>query len=331
MRTPGSEPLVSVVTPVYNEEKNLAECIESILAQSYKNWEYTILDNCSTDSSPAIAERYASLDRRIRVVRNEHFLSSLANCNQAVRLISPAGKYCKVVFGDDWIFPDCLSSMVDVAESYPSVGLVSAYALEGSNVVLTGLPFETKILTGRDACRRHLLDRHFFFGTQTSVLYRADLVRSRDPLYDESNVQADTETCFALLRSSDFGFVHQVLTFTRVRPGSLNVVSMSLGSSWAALLNLLITYGEIYLTQEEREQEIDRHLRQYYEFLGKSALKGRDQSFWKYHKTQLATVGVGFSRSRVVLGGLTALMKAALNPGNSLSAAIRSVRERRGR
>ena len=121
-----SEPRVSIVTPVYNEEKHLAECIESVLAQTYSNWDYTIVDNCSTDGSAAIAERYASQDSRIRVLRPKEFIKAFPNCNRAVRQISPHSKYCKVVLGDDWIYPECLASMVAVAEKYPSVGLVSA-------------------------------------------------------------------------------------------------------------------------------------------------------------------------------------------------------------
>ena len=68
---PISEPLVSIVTPVYNGEKFLADCIESILAQSYENWEYIIVNNCSTDRSLAIAEKYAEKDARIKIFSNK--------------------------------------------------------------------------------------------------------------------------------------------------------------------------------------------------------------------------------------------------------------------
>src|SRR5689334_13934856 len=124
------QPLVSIVTPVYNEAQYLAECIESVLAQTYQNWDYTILDNCSTDRTAEIACRYAAGDPRIRVLRNEHFLPAIANHNAALRAVSPASKYCKVVLGDDWIFPECLQRMVGLAEAHPSVGIVGAYALE---------------------------------------------------------------------------------------------------------------------------------------------------------------------------------------------------------
>ena len=119
----------------------MPECIQSVLAQTYQNWNYTIVDNCSTDGSAEIALGYAAKDSRIRVHRNEHFLPVIANHNSALRQISPQSKYCKIVLGDDWIFPNCLEQMVAVAEANPAIGIIGAYALEGERVAWTGLPF----------------------------------------------------------------------------------------------------------------------------------------------------------------------------------------------
>jgi glycosyltransferase involved in cell wall biosynthesis len=82
-----NEPLVSVVTPVYNGETYLAECIESVLAQTYSNWDYLILNNCSTDGTLGIAEEYARRDKRIRIQSNETLLPIIANHNKAFNLI----------------------------------------------------------------------------------------------------------------------------------------------------------------------------------------------------------------------------------------------------
>src|SRR5437773_8105341 len=131
---PTDVPLVSIVTPVYNAAAYLPECIESILAQTYPHWDYTIIDNCSTDDSPAIARSYAAKDSRIRVQRNDHCLPAMANHNMALRQLSRASKYCKVVFADDWIFPECLQKMVAVADEHPTAGIVGSYCLEGQQV-----------------------------------------------------------------------------------------------------------------------------------------------------------------------------------------------------
>src|SRR5436190_1534593 len=97
--------LVSVVTPVYNGARYLAECIESVLAQTYDELEYVICENHGTDETPAIVARYARADARIRVVSPERFLPQIANWNFAVRQISAASAYEKFVHADDTIAP----------------------------------------------------------------------------------------------------------------------------------------------------------------------------------------------------------------------------------
>src|SRR5438046_3664525 len=104
-----SQPLVSVVTPVYNGAKYLVECIESVLSQPYQNWEYIIVNDGSTDATLEIAEKYAASERRIRVVTNASFVNVIENHNIGFRLISKESEYCKIVCADDWIYPECLS------------------------------------------------------------------------------------------------------------------------------------------------------------------------------------------------------------------------------
>ena len=313
-----TSPLVSIVTPVYNNADHLEECIESVLAQTYVNWDYTIVDNCSSDGSSEIARRFAEKEPRIRVRENKRFLRALENHNAALRYISPASRYCKVVFGDDWIFPECLEKMVSLAEKHPSVGIVGAYALEGTQVRWTGLPYPSHMISGREICREHLLRDLFVFGSANSVLYRADLVRRRDLFYNEAQMNADDEVCFELLKNCDFGFVHQVLTFTRVRPGSMSAISGNMQTSFPGFLNILLTYGRDYLTVEEYEARLHRHVCEYYRFLGKSVMLNHNTTFWDYHMTRLAELGVGFSRARLVKGTLQTLLGALLNPKDSV-------------
>jgi glycosyltransferase involved in cell wall biosynthesis len=311
------EPLVSIVTPLHNEEAHLPECIESIIAQTYENWDYTIVDNCSTDASLEIARRYAARDRRIRICENRQLLRAIPNHSTALHQISPASKYCKVVFGDDWIFPECLERMVRVAEEHPSVGIVGAFVLEGDHVGCTGLPYPTTVISGREICRRHFLDKLYVFGSANSILYRSDLVRSRHPFYNPTNIHADTEACFALLKTSDFGFVHQVLTFTRVRPGSLTKQSEYMQSDLAGGLHILVTLGSTYLSGEELADSISRHLSEYYKYLAKRLIFGRDKDVWEFHKARLVEAGVGFSRVRLATALVGLLCGGMLAPKES--------------
>src|SRR3954471_10873583 len=111
-----SRPFVSVVTPVYNGGRYLAECVASVAAQTHRDWELVILDNCSTDDTARVAEESAAGDARIRIRRAEHFLDIYGNHNRALAEGSPAARYVKVVHADDWLAPECLERMVAVAE-----------------------------------------------------------------------------------------------------------------------------------------------------------------------------------------------------------------------
>lgn len=307
------QPLVSIITPVYNGERYFSECIESVLAQTYENWEYTIVNNCSTDQSIEIARRYARQDSRIRIYDNPQFLEVIPNHNAALRQISPESKYCKLLFADDWFFPECIERMVAVAEGSPSVGMVGSYVLHGEEVICTGLPYETKVFNGREICRRHFLNHLYVFGSANAVLYRSDLVRGKDPFYNIANIHADTEVCFTLLRTNDFGFVHQILTFSRARPESLSTISANLKTHFAGWLQLLLAHAPEYLTQDELDGLLRRHFSEYYRFLGKSLLLGHKKTL-NYHRRKLAEAGVGFSWARLVGGALSTISGHALNP-----------------
>src|SRR5215467_7569279 len=309
-----NEPLVSIVTPMYNEARYIRECVESILSQTYQNWDYSIIDNCSTDDSAEIAHQYAAYDSRIRVYQNEQHVRAVPNQNNALRRISPQSKYCKIVFADDWIFPECLQQMVAVAEEHPTIGIVGAYGLEGSELMWTGLTYPSHIVSGREICRRLFLEDLYVFGTGTSLLFRADRVRNHDPFYNEGNLHADSETCCALLKTCDFGFVHQVLTFTRVRPATLTAFARDLNTLLTGKLTDLVTHGRDYLTPEEFELCLRRRLREYYKFLAHNAVRRRNRSFWEYHRRKLTELGLGFDRLRLATALGIKVAGAALNP-----------------
>lgn len=310
-----AQPLVTVLTPVYNNAEYLAECIESVLAQTYRNWEYVIVNNCSTDGTAEIAHRYAAMDERIRVHDNDTFLGAEANHNHALRQISSQSRYCKLVFADDWLFPRCLEDMVAVAEKHPSAAIVGCYGLDGSRILWAGLPYPATLTPGRDACRLFFQDQIYAFGTGTSLLYRSDVVRARDPFFDETNTHADTESCVELMRDYDFGFVHQVLVFSRQQPGSQREVSQRRNTLLAARLVELARHGPHFLSPEELRRCIDQRLDEYYNFLAVSMIRGnRDPRFWHHHRSALQASGHPLSRMRLLRAVAARVLRALLDP-----------------
>jgi len=305
---PKSQPLVSVVTPVYNAEPYLAECIESVLAQTYENWEYIIVNNCSTDRSLEIAQHYAQQDARIRVHNNGEFLNQMRNWNHAMRQISPESKYCKVVHADDWLFPECIARMVEVAEANPSVGIVGAYRLDEDRVNLDGLPYPSTVIPGREVCRLSLLGGPWVFGSPTSLLIRSDIIRSRETFYKESVIHADTEVCFDILQNWDFGFVHQVLTFPRRHNESLSSLMHRFNTRRLANFITFLRYGPVYLSEEEYEKRLERVVENYYRFLARSVFELQDGEFWNYHRNELKKLGYPLSTARLLKASLLELL-----------------------
>ena len=306
MTTSGGEPLVSVVTPVFNGESGLAECIESVLGQTYENFEYVIVNNRSTDRTLEIAKCYADRDPRIRIHDNATFVEAVENHEIALRQMSPESRYCKVVQADDWIFPECLERMVELAEAHPSVSMVSAYRLEDATVTLDGLPYPSTVVPGSEICRLTLLGGVYVFGTPTSLLIRSDVIRAREPFYDgeEFPRHCDTAVCYEVLRGRDLGFVHQVLTFTRRRGSVQTPISRRMGSSHPEHLGILKKYGPLYLTDEEYERRLGEMTRSYYRFLGANVPRRHDRKFWAYHRRALRNLGLP--------GGLLMIAEAAV-------------------
>jgi glycosyltransferase involved in cell wall biosynthesis len=305
------QPRVSVVVPVYNGAQYLAECIESVLAQTYKNWDLTVINNCSTDSTIEISQHYADIDRRIRIYNNPEFLPVVANHNNALRQISAASKYCKLLFADDWLFPICIEMMVMLAEAHSSVGIVSAYGLRDSTVMWAGLPYPSTVVSGHDVCHQRLLGGPYVFGTGTSQMFRSDLVRSREPFYNESNLHCDSEVCFQILEQSDFGFIHQILHYTRApSETSFTTYAHKMHTLEAMTLYELITYGPVYMIHEEFHSHLKKKLAEHYRFLAQSVLDGG--KLWGFHKAKLREFGFELNKSRLAIALLGKLVNAVL-------------------
>jgi glycosyltransferase involved in cell wall biosynthesis len=299
-----TEPLVSIVTPVHDTDAYLAECIESVLAQTYRNFEYIIVNNQSSDRSGEIAEAYAVTDARIRVVHTKELLSQVDNYNFALQQMSPTAKYCKMVQADDWIFRECLAEMVALAETAPSVALVGAYQLSGSVVGCEGLACDGpesrwSVVSGPEACRLYLVGRRYLFGTPTSVLYRASIVRGRQAFFHGGSYYEDSEVCFEILEHGDFGFVHQVLTFSRTDNISL---SSAVRDYYPVQLHAYVItrrYGQRYLTDAELRACLKRTANDLYTALGYEVFHRRGPAFWDYQRGGFAIVGDRLSFTRL--------------------------------
>ena len=113
------DPRVSIGLPVYNGEKFLKNTLDSILSQTFKEFELIISDNASTDSTERICRMYMSRDSRIRYYRNESNMGASWNYNRVFALSS--GEYFKWAADDDLCAPEMIQRCVDVLDQYPDV------------------------------------------------------------------------------------------------------------------------------------------------------------------------------------------------------------------
>jgi len=116
--------LISIVLPVYNGARFLRESIDSVLNQTYTNWELLILDDCSTDETPSIAQEYAEKDSRIFYYRNERNLRLPGNLNRGFSLAK--GDYLTWTSDDNRYRPTALEKMLQTLTDNPGSDLVYA-------------------------------------------------------------------------------------------------------------------------------------------------------------------------------------------------------------
>lgn len=107
-------PYLSIIVPVYNVESYLAQCLDSILAQTFTDFELLLINDGSTDHSPAICESYAARDNRIRLFHQENGGHTAA---RQTGLKKALGSYVTFVDSDDWIEPSMYRNMCDAAKN----------------------------------------------------------------------------------------------------------------------------------------------------------------------------------------------------------------------
>jgi glycosyltransferase involved in cell wall biosynthesis len=295
------EPLVSVVTPVYNGEKYIGECIKSVLNQTYQNWEHIIVNNCSTDNTLDIVNHYSKMDNRIIVHNNPQTIDVISNHNCAFKKISKNSKYCKILHADDWMFSNCLKEMVSIAENNPTVGVVGSYNLVGTKVKCNGLPFYSTVVSGRKIARQTLLGKIFLFYSPSTFLIQSGLIRKCDNFYRHNGLHADDDAIYRILYDCDFGFIHQVLIFIRHHEDSVSAnKAIPYNTFILSNLDLFLQHGKKYLTAIEFKKRYKQLINSYYLFLGKEALSLRKKEFWRLHRNRLLEMDMVFSIPKLI-------------------------------
>lgn len=229
-----------------------------------------------------------------------------------------------MVFSDDWLFPECLTKMTALAEANPSVGIVSSYRLIEAAPDCFGVPVERSVFPGREALRWEILGTAFPFGTPSTVMYRADLVRkAQGNFFPAGKFFFDLDVAFRILASEDFGFVHQVLSFTRDQPASIMAVAGD-RKVWHLMHMLTVEqYGRQFLEPAEFDAHYAQVLKNYYRSLGVAKLEDwarrrRNVGLWKFHRETLASIGKKIDQRLLLKGISRAALEVLASPKDLL-------------
>lgn len=148
--------LISIIVPIYNVEKYLRECIDSILIQTYENLEIILVDDGSPDNSGKICDEYLKKDTRIKVFHKPNGGLSDAR-NYGIKQAN--GKYIQFTDSDDFLDKDMIKTLyMDIKENNSDVSICSFYALK-NEVKYTDATFEKKIFYRDEAIKVNLLDK----------------------------------------------------------------------------------------------------------------------------------------------------------------------------
>lgn len=162
--------LVSVIMPVFNSENYLAESIESILNQTYRNFEFIIIDDGSTDKSYNIMKSYQKKDSRIKVIKQDNRGVSIT-LNKCIAMTK--GNIIARQDADDISAPERLKCQIDYLARHPEVGLLGTYAklIDSEGKFIKDLTFST---TNSDLQKEIKKENPFVHG---SVMYRREVIK----------------------------------------------------------------------------------------------------------------------------------------------------------
>ncbi len=225
-----STPKISILIPTFNVEPFLAENLDAILAQDFTDFEVLLSDNCSTDDTFALIQRYAARDPRIRYWQNPTNLGIVANINRCLQ--EARGEFVKLVPGDDKLLhPKALRCLVEMLEQNPNVSLVScaSYIIDEQSH-----PLAVRNYFGRSGVWEGWKIINLSFTMAGNIIgeppmfRRARCTHSFDPRYHQIG---DLEFCFHLLEQGDFAFIAEPLAAWRQRAGQETEINRRSASS----------------------------------------------------------------------------------------------------
>lgn len=222
--------MISVIVPVYNAELWLSHCIDSILAQTYNDFELLLVDDCSTDNSAEICKNYCVCDSRCKFLSHQHNKGAALTRNTGLH--AAKGDYIAFMDADDWIHPRCFEYMFRAIKEYDSLFCMVSSSIGKREQNSPPLLCRDVVYSTRIIDREELINSLFCFNTRDpklanyiyntvwGKLYHRDLL---DGLYFKDRIDHDTEYNYQVYqRIKQAVVVEEELHYYLIRGNSLS-------------------------------------------------------------------------------------------------------------
>jgi glycosyltransferase involved in cell wall biosynthesis len=261
------QPTVSIIVPVYNAEKTIRRCIESILGQEYTDFELILANDGSQDASGAICDEYAAQDARIRVLHKKNTGVSDTR-NQAIS--KARGRYLQFLDSDDWITSDATNLLVRAAEDHHcDLVVADFYRVVGERLSRKGDIDEDGVLS-REEYAGHMMENpaDFYYGVLWNKLYRREIVKKHRLRMDpEISWCEDFMFNLEYIRYAETFYALQVPIYYYVKTkGSLANQNLSITNTVKMKLTVFEYYHRFFKTVLD-EEEYEKSRLKVYRFL----------------------------------------------------------------
>lgn len=243
------QPLVAVLTPVYNGGKYLEETMKSVQSQTYPNLVHVVVDNASSDATPDIISRYKNARIPVITKRNSNLLPQRDNYNEVVALAPAKVQYLKILAADDLMRQDAITQFVDVCERNPNVSVASCLDCYGGVITPVDIDPRCEAYKGRHFAQRALLGElsipyhHMFWRRSAAGL---------GDFFSDDLAGFDAVAFQRLCLAGDVGFIFEPLVFTRVHDDTFTAAYVREGR------HVWNTFNTILHIAEQFEPEIRR-------------------------------------------------------------------------
>jgi len=220
-------PQVSVAMSVYNGAQHTREAVESILKQTFEDFEFLIIDDASTDATPQILREYAFADKRVQIIKNQQNLGLTRSLNKA--LAQAKGEYIARMDADDVALPERLARQIQWMESNPRGDLLGTayYEVNDQGEIIGSVRFPLR----DDILKKHLIRYNPFL--HASVMIRKRII-DEVGMYDENIQRAqDYDLWFRIAKISELGNLPDCLMKRRYTTHNISIRRENEQLRWA--------------------------------------------------------------------------------------------------